>query len=503
MKKFFLFAAVAMMALVGCEKQTQSSLDFGDVKQSAKITGTLAYVADKAGAASQEIALADQRVYFLVAANKYADNAGGNQIFEAKTDANGAYEIVVPTGSKAIEGKLMTDIIAVGEEGARIFLKETEVALTLNAGDAKVMKTVPAIDPVLTACQGTATLKGKITYNAGVVQKGSVKEDGMVAAPADIVVRVIVKYDPADDTQDRAFVTKTTGEGTYEIKLPIQAADAKNCEISIAQFNGKYTQEFNNKLLAKDAIFGLLAAENAGLKDGEVTIKDIVADRISVTDPTTKNTKFTVKGELKVTVEEPKYSTEDKHEDEILSITKKGSTAYSTKINGGAFELHLIYKEGDPDKESSIIYSLNTESDKSGKFSQEVAIYDAWDINDVNIYVVIKKFVTTEFPHYFQIAKYKNDGKWDSFPGKWYIWKTTNPENYTDSQKCEGTYELKAGPFQYGGFFDVNVGTQIAPFTMSDDFKNTKLLGVGLTVDGVDLDYDEDSHQIYGGGHNY
>jgi hypothetical protein len=503
MKKFFLFAAVAMMALVGCEKQNQSSLDFADVKQSAKISGTLVYVADKAGAASEEIVLANQRVYFLVAADKYADNAAGNQIFEATTKEDGSYEIVVPTGAKTINGNLKTDIIAIGEEGARIFLAETDEAIALNAGDAKVKKTVAPIDPVLTACQGTATLKGKISYNAGVVEKGSVKEDGLVAAPAGVTVRVIVKYDPADDAKDRAFVGKTTAEGTYELKLPVQAADAKNCEISIAQFNGKFTEEFNNKLLSKDAIFGLLAPVAAGLTDGEITIQDIVADRISTTDPTTKNTKIVVKGELKVAVEEPELSTVKDHEEEILKINKDGAASYTNKINNGAFQIKLVHNEGMAD-ESSIIYDCNVESDKNGKFNQEVAIYDAWKLADVNIYIVINKFVTKDYPHYYKIAKYKNNGEWESFPGVWYVYTSkTNQVSYTDSQKCEGTYELKAGPFVADGFFDVNVGTQKATFEMSSDFKNTQLLGVNLTVDGVKLDFDADDHQIYGGGHTY
>ena len=128
MKKFFLFAAAAMLALVGCEKQNQSSLDFGDVSKSAKISGTLVYFADKAGTATVETPVAGQRIYFLVAANKYAENAGGNQQFEATTKEDGSFEIVVPTGSKSINGKLLTDVIALGEGADRIFLDKTEKA---------------------------------------------------------------------------------------------------------------------------------------------------------------------------------------------------------------------------------------------------------------------------------------------------------------------------------------------------------------------------------------
>ena len=109
-------------------------------------------IADKAGAATVETPVAGQRVYFVVAANAYATGAAGNQIFEAITDAQGFYEIVVPTGMKSINGNLKTDLIVIGEGASRIFLKETSVAKTLLPGDAKVEKTVAPIDEDLTAC---------------------------------------------------------------------------------------------------------------------------------------------------------------------------------------------------------------------------------------------------------------------------------------------------------------------------------------------------------------
>ena len=96
MKKFFLFAAVAMLALVGCEKQNQSSLDFEQVQQSAKISGTLVYFADKAGSATVETPIANQRIFFQVDGGQYANGANGSKQFEATTGADGSFEIVVP-----------------------------------------------------------------------------------------------------------------------------------------------------------------------------------------------------------------------------------------------------------------------------------------------------------------------------------------------------------------------------------------------------------------------
>lgn len=503
MKKFFLFAAAALMALVGCEKQDQSSLNFADVKQNAKISGTLVYVADKAGAASVETPVAGQRVYFVVAANAYATGAAGNQIFEAITDAQGFYEIVVPTGMKSINGNLKTDLIVIGEGASRIFLQETSVAKTLLPGDAKVEKTIAPIDADLTACQGTAVLKGKVQYNAGVVEKGGQKEDGLVAAPAGVKVSILVKYDTSDPLKNRTFVASTIADGTYSINIPVQAAaSGVKTEITLSQFEGKYTEEFNNNLLSKDAIYGLNAAiTTKTLADASTTINDIVADRISVTEPTTKTTKFKVKGEIKLAAEELKYST-TKGKEDLVTNCVKGSEAYTSKAaNEGAYQIKLVYKEGDPANEQSIIYDLNAGA-KDCKIDEEVAIYDNWKFSDVKIYVIVKKFAVDNYVHYVKAAKYDSSNKWQSYPG---TWNDGSKVNYYDSQKCPGLHELKSSAFQYDGFYDVNVGTLVTTFTMQSEFTTTQLWGVNNIVDGIKIDFDpeDQSHQIYGDGLTY
>jgi uncharacterized lipoprotein NlpE involved in copper resistance len=56
MKKFFFFAAAAMLALVGCEKQVQSSLDLDKVEKEATVSGTLVAYVNAPGQATQTVA---------------------------------------------------------------------------------------------------------------------------------------------------------------------------------------------------------------------------------------------------------------------------------------------------------------------------------------------------------------------------------------------------------------------------------------------------------------
>jgi hypothetical protein len=496
MKKFFLFAAAALMALVGCEKQDQSSLDFANVKQSAKISGQLVYFADKAGAATVETAIAGQRVYFLVAASKYADNAAGNQMFEAISDGEGNFEITVPTGMKAISGQLKTDVIVLGEAPNRIFLKESSKDFTLNAGDAKVAKRVIDIDPVLTACQGTAVLKGQVTCAAGVVKKGDVYEDGVTTAPAGVKVMITAKYEDGD----RTLLAETKADGTYSCNVPVPAGKSVDAtKIDLAQFDGKYTKEFNNQLTEYDAIYGLAATETAKLEDGKTVVKDLKATAISTIEPTSKTTKFKVKGEIKLAAEELVYHTEKGYESCLKDVVN-GSTEYTSKeVNGGAYQIVLVYNEGIDGKEQSLIYDF-TAGTKNCQFEEEVAIYDSWKFSDVKIYVKVKKYAVSNYVHYYKTS----DGEGTKWVGYYDVWsKTDTKKNFFDSQNnCLGTQELKSAAFTYDGFYDVNVGTLVTTFTMQDDFKNTQLLGVGNVVDGVKIDYDpaDQTHQYYGGG---
>lgn len=496
MKKFFLFAAVAMLALVGCEKQNQSSLDFEQVQQSAKISGTLVYMADKAGAATVETPVAGQRIFFQVAGGQYATGAEGSKQFEATTKEDGSFEIVVPTGAKSINGDLKTDVIVLGEGANRVFLDETSKNIDLVAGDAKVEKRIAAINNTLTACQGTATVKGTITYNAGIVEKDGAKETGFVNAPAGTKVTITVAYDDAV----KALVTTTKADGTYSYEVPVPAASALPIEVAVAQFAGKYTDEFNNGLLTVDAVFDAAPVTGISATDGEVTKADITAIPSDIDMPKTKNTKVKVKGEWLVEAEVFEYGTGD--EAKKIKSLDKGTKKYTPELNGGAFELILT----NTNEGTAITYDLKV--DENGKFETEVAIYDSWNFNDVEITTRIKKFVNSEFSHYYM--KYykspstsKAESEWEAVaaPGKWQDW--TDKDNFTNqygTQSCEGTYEAEeqAIPLKYDGFFAVKVDNTLK-FSMSADAK-AALLGVAKGDNDKMKDKDGNEHTIYGGG---
>ena len=500
MKKFFLFAAAAMLALVGCEKQNQSSLDFDQVKNSAKISGTLVYLADKAGAATVETPVAGQRIYFLVGADKYAENAGGNQQFEATTKEDGSFEIVVPTGMKAIKGNLKTDVIVLGEAPNRIFLQETDKEITLNANDAKVEKRVADIDAVLTACQGTGILKGKVQYNAGIVEKGGAKEQGLVAAPAGVKINIAVEYEGGI----RNLIAETQSDGSYSYSVPVPAAKELTATLTVAQFAGKFTKEFNNQLVSYDALFAAAPVPTTA-KDGDTKINDIVAAEVdgSRVEPTSKTTKIKVKGEMFVQAEVFKYGTGDES-NKIKGDPKKGTKAYTPELNGGAFELILTHTSG-----ASIIYNLKV--NEEGKFETEVAIYDSWDFNDVGITTRVKKFVNKEYYQHYYKKNYKNTPSTSKAESDWgaysvqHVWQDwadkANPNNQYGSQPCEGIFEAaeQATPITYDGYFAAKVDNTLK-FTMSADAK-AALYGIG--TEEIDKMKDKDGagpFTIYEGG---
>ena len=182
MKKVFLCAAVAMLALVGCEKQVQSELDFDKVEKTATVSGQLIAHVSNPGEATQTIALGGVRVYVQVASNKYMTAAEGNQQFFPEggvTKEDGSFSIKVKTGAKEIAGgRLKTDdfIIKVGEKD--VYFEAVDVVLdNLNNGDIRLEQVIAKQDAVLNEIPAKGTLRGAVTYNKGweVAGTGSVK----------------------------------------------------------------------------------------------------------------------------------------------------------------------------------------------------------------------------------------------------------------------------------------------------------------------------------------
>jgi hypothetical protein len=487
-----------MLALVGCEKQNQSSLDFADVTMTATVSGKLVFFANQAGTPTVEVPVADQRVYFLVAAGKYATGADGNQKFEAKTDAEGNFAISVPCGSKNIAGDLMTDIIKIEYNEKTYYLKETKNALALNAGDNKVNKVIAPIDNILTECQGKCVVKGKVTYNAGIVEKNGVKEDGEVAAPAGVKVTVKVTYDDAE----KALITATKADGTYELEVPVPTDKALNATISLAEFEGVFTEMFNNKLLSKPAIYGLNTPIPTTVGDGETKVNDIVADRILTEEPTTMNTTLKVKGTIQVACEKLKYQKGDNMGNVIAGVEDNSTARKPYTYNGGKFQLEVrhMQRQTPPAKDillGKIIY--NVTANEQGKYETEVKMYDTWKYDDVDLVAVIDKFVVEDYMHYCNILGYYDGDIWKNWAKKWSD-AANNDEaiekNHANSQACSGYYELESAAVVPDGIFASQVDGA-AKFTMSPESKSV-LRGVGN-----DVDTDKNGNKVYSDGIPY
>ena len=490
MKKFFLFAALAMLALVGCENQKQSELVINNQVKKATISGTLIYLQEQPGAQTVETPVPNQRVYFEVDASQFGGKAGTLLFYSDSTDAQGAFTIEVPAGAKAIAGTLKTDQIRLDKDGKVLYLAATAKAFAVNPDEHRAEKIIAPVDATLSDYQGTATVKGKITYEAGIVEKDGVKEDGVVAAPAGVKVTVTASF----ASGARTFVAETAADGTYEVVVPVITGGGVAATVSIASFEGTYTRYFNNKYVTVKAVYGLNTPAAAYLSDAAVTTVNINADKLSEEEPTTKNTKFKVKGEIKVQAEELTYSAVAKHENEVTGA-KMATKAYSTSINGGKFKLEIRYREGYSDA-SKIIYDVTIGA--KGKYEQEVAVYDAWDLSDIRVYIVVDEFAVSDYVHYYKTAQYNDDGTWKAWPTGWCKWVSEDEisEYYYGSQKCSGTYKLAAaGGKSPDGFFDIEGVDGTLTFKMADKSKNV-LRGMGT----YDIDYDEDSHHIYGEG---
>ena len=109
MKKFFLFAAVAMLALVGCEKQNQSGIELKDVKGEALVKGKLIDYFNEPGKETAPVNFAGVRVYVTISAGDFVSDGEGNISFNDTTDAEGYFEIPVKVGAKAMKARINTE----------------------------------------------------------------------------------------------------------------------------------------------------------------------------------------------------------------------------------------------------------------------------------------------------------------------------------------------------------------------------------------------------------
>ena len=107
MKKLLLVAVVAMLAFVGCKKQ--SELDFNNMK-SATVYVTVEY---NPGAhevngeiINENMPYANAQVVARIDYSEYSDEAEGVKQVEASNVGGGKYEVKIPAGQKPVDAEI-------------------------------------------------------------------------------------------------------------------------------------------------------------------------------------------------------------------------------------------------------------------------------------------------------------------------------------------------------------------------------------------------------------
>lgn len=399
MKKFFLLAAAAVLALVGCQKQNQTSLDFDKVEKTATVSGTLVAYYDAPGAATQTIALAGVRLYVQVGAAKYMDGAAGNKQFQTTTDAEGKFEIKVKTGAKEIgDAKLKSDDFKYQIGDANIYYEAVDYPLdALNEGDIRLEYVVANPDAVLNQTVGEGTLTGKVTYDAGTIKKsdGTLEQKTHAYANDALVIAAVKYFAGTPDEVVKNFTTKANASGVYTFAIPVEVA-GNDIELTLGQKKYTYTQFANNAWATQECYYTLTAAVPANVKANETTVQDLAFDQRDAIEADTKTqVSFTVKATVKKQAEMPKYDKSDKLTEYIQDNVVTSDYPITIQVD--------YYDDAKTNIISTILYEGQKVGDK-GAFSATVKLYDGWEISRVKVSAYADKTVKLapgEFKHYY------------------------------------------------------------------------------------------------------
>lgn len=513
MKKFFLFAAAALMALVGCEKQVQSSLELGDVQKRAHITGQLMYLDTRVGANTVPVELGNQRIYFQVEAKQYATKSEGNLYFDAITDEKGNFDIEVPTGAKGIEGKLKTDLIKLTDASNNVvYLDTLSRKLTLVADQNAVNQVIVKVDEILSDMPDEVGIEGRVTYDGGFIENAdkSMEKNSKAKVPDGTKVAVTVKYKDQDGKEaPRVFVFSTTN-GEYKGTLPVPSEITKKFEgtVKVNEFQadyGKLNQRDNKVEILKNEWFQQDGEDKKiNVQAGNhIFVADIAAKRASKDAPADRNTKIKVSGKISYQAEGFEYG---KTKETAYEIQKAiwVYNAYTKEMNKGAFVLRVR----NTITNDTISYDLNINTE-DGEFEKEVLVYDDWNWDEISIEVEVYEFGVTDYTHYYKVAKYSGSGSsktWEEFKNVWNEVATSDPYKetkdgrfYSSDSDIKGTYKGKSSAVVPDGIFDVEIPELKLEFKIQESSKKW-LKGYGLKnpETGKDIDKDADGNQIYG-----
>lgn len=505
MKKFFLFAAAALMALVGCEKQTQSSLQFADVKKEATITGQLGFWYAAPGQATKFIGLGGQKIWFEVGANQYDGDAPVTalNVFEVTTsqgDSAGYFTITVPMGETSITGDLKTDMIRYVYEGKVLYFKEySELGVKIIAGNTKTKQVVVDKDEVLSECVGEGTLTGKITRDAGTIKVGDSYEDADVPAVGYTVVAHVTYQKTSTTTIDKDYTAVTDAQGKYEFKaIPAYDGAGNKVKIEVKQKLDEYRKFENNTWIIEKCYYSLAPYAAQNVKVAEVTEEPVQKlTKGAAQDEGTKGNvkKFNVSGTLYKEIE---ALTEDK--DGHCS----GKKVDKTIVKGQEVTLEV----NNPTQAKSLFFKATTDDKGNYEFT-DVAVYDNWDITNDGITLKVyvegvlpciaqyengKLVKNTGFEHYHLGYKTKADKGVDYYyeqVNKWYgkFEGDTKDVDQAETQVISGTYNNKVGTAwksvskDANLYFDYKMADLILDFEPED---KTQVYGLGYAVDKED-----------------
>ncbi len=236
MKKI-LFATVAALALIGCQKQ--SELNFSDIKTSAtvkgKVTYEVGYKVDGSQYIYEMLPAADVEVVAKIKYSEYSDGAQGVKQIVAKTDAEGNYELAIPVGQKAInveveprgfEGEYLGNL---NESGSvlptKAYFKASAQNASVLAGEVKVLNNFEmrkdVADPIVTRNM-QVKVAGKVKVQAEEATLDTKDEiNGAKVGSAAANCKVKITFENINSSDKIIYNDVVVKEGEYSLTADI------------------------------------------------------------------------------------------------------------------------------------------------------------------------------------------------------------------------------------------------------------------------------------------
>lgn len=232
MKKI-LFATLAAIALIGCQKQ--SELNFSDITTSATIKGKVmyevGYKVDGTQYIYEMLPAAEVEVVAKINYSEYSTDAKGVKQIVAKTNAEGYYELAIPVGQKAInltveprgfEGTYSGNL---NESGSVLptnaYFKAAEKSVSVLAGEIKVLddfKMAPEVETAITSRNMQVQIAGKVKVQAEEAvydSKDEIMGSKQGSAPASCKVRIT--FSNSDYSEKITYNDITVTDGEYSL----------------------------------------------------------------------------------------------------------------------------------------------------------------------------------------------------------------------------------------------------------------------------------------------